>query len=80
MPIPLIFLEETRTNGTSAKEWVKSKASSLHEKVPGIKSLPFPAVAIIVLLLLINVAVWIVVGIVLVCDPLASDLVEVLID
>ncbi|KAF2431752.1 nickel transport protein [Tothia fuscella] len=49
----------------SEEWWIKTKASRLHTKVPGVRKLPFSAVAIIVFLILINVAVWIAVGIVL---------------
>lgn len=43
--------------------WTKHlhrKASRVHSKVPYINKLPFSAVAIIVLLILINIAAWIV--------------------
>jgi high-affinity nickel-transport protein len=66
MPAPLIRLEESQPDEPSGRSWLKTKASGLHEKTPGIKHLPFSAVAIIVLLVFGNVAVWIAVGIVLV--------------
>jgi Flp pilus assembly protein TadB len=59
--------EETQANETGKLLWIKNKASGLHQKVPGIRKLPFSAVAIILFLIFINVAVWIIVAIVLVC-------------
>lgn len=43
-----------------------AKATEYHDKVPGIRKLPFPAVAIIVMLIVVNICVWIAAGIVLV--------------
>jgi high-affinity nickel-transport protein len=65
MCAPLV-LERSQANGTAQQSWLKSKASCLQKRVPGIRELPLPAVSIIVLLIFVNVAVWIAVGIVLV--------------
>jgi hypothetical protein len=46
---------------------VSAKASNTHARVPGANKLPFPAFAIIVFLILVNIAVWIAAGVVLVC-------------
>lgn len=60
---------KTGTAGPGEKSWLTRQASAFHEKVPGVKKLPFSAVAIIVILILVNVAVWVAAGIVLVCIP-----------
>jgi hypothetical protein len=51
---------------------VSAKASSTHSRLPGLKNLPFPAVAIIALLIFVNICVWVAVGIVLVCSDTIS--------
>jgi hypothetical protein len=61
------------------RSWMKSistKASTVHAKVPGIRKLPFSAVSIIVLLVVVNVAVWIIAGIVLVCIPRVKGVIK----
>ena len=45
---------------------LSTKAAEYHDRVPGIRRLPFSAVAIIVILIAINICVWIAAGIVLV--------------
>ncbi|KAG9234944.1 high-affinity nickel transport protein-like protein [Amylocarpus encephaloides] len=45
------------------------KATRYHERVPGIRRLPLPALGIISLLILINVVVWAAVGVVLAYHP-----------
>ena len=45
-----------------------SKAAVYHGRVPYISKLPFPAVAIIIVIAVVNVLVWTAVGIVLVCQ------------
>jgi high-affinity nickel-transport protein len=51
---------------------VSAKASHYHSKVPYIQRLPFPAIAIIVTLVVVNLLVWAAVGIVLVCLTLVK--------
>lgn len=55
--------------GPSWFKTVSAKASSTHSRVPGLNKLPFPAVAIIALLIFVNIAAWVAAGIVLVCEP-----------
>jgi antibiotic biosynthesis monooxygenase (ABM) superfamily enzyme len=43
-----------------------NKASEYHSRVPYLRRLPFPVIAIIVTLILVNLLVWAAVGIVLV--------------
>jgi high-affinity nickel-transport protein len=45
---------------------VSNKASKYHARVPYLQKLPFPAIAIIVTLIVVNLLVWAAVGIVLV--------------
>lgn len=47
------------------KNW-SNKASMYHSRVPYLKKLPFPALAIIATLVIVNLLVWAAVGIVLV--------------
>jgi high-affinity nickel-transport protein len=54
-------------------ELVSAKATNTHERLPGLKKLPFPAVAIIVFLIIVNIAVWVAAGIVLVRSPSHSQ-------
>jgi len=42
------------------------KASEYHSRVPYLSKLPFPAIAIIVTLIIVNLLVWAAVGVVLV--------------
>ncbi|KAF1939081.1 NicO-domain-containing protein [Clathrospora elynae] len=44
---------------------VSSKASTYHSRVPYLRRLPFPAIAIIVTLIVINLIVWVAVGTIL---------------
>jgi high-affinity nickel-transport protein len=46
---------------------VSNKASQYHSRVPYLQRLPFPAIAIIATLIVVNILVWAAVGIVLVC-------------
>jgi high-affinity nickel-transport protein len=46
---------------------VSAKASHYHARVPYLQKLPFPAIAIIATLIVVNLLVWAAVGIVLVC-------------
>jgi len=45
---------------------VSNKASAYHARVPYLSKLPFPAIAIIVTLIVVNLVVWAAVGVVLV--------------
>jgi high-affinity nickel-transport protein len=45
---------------------LKTRSQYYHAKIPVLKRLPFPSIAIIALLVVVNIVVWIVVGIVLV--------------
>jgi high-affinity nickel-transport protein len=45
---------------------VSNKASRYHARVPYLQKLPFPAIAIIVTLIVVNLLVWAAVGVVLV--------------
>jgi high-affinity nickel-transport protein len=45
---------------------LKNKGKQCHAKIPVLKRLPFPSIAIVSLLVVINLLVWIAVGIVLV--------------
>ena len=54
------------------------KASEYHSRVPGLKKLPFSAVAIIVILILVNALIWAAVGVVLVRDLQYSERLDLL--
>jgi len=56
---------------------LKTRAAEIHGRTPGLRKLPFSAIAIIVFLVLINIAVWIGVGIVLVEPHLFHELKKV---
>ena len=56
------------TSNTLLKNW-STKASRYHARVPYLSRLPFPALAIIITLIIVNLLVWAAVGIVLVCNP-----------
>lgn len=45
---------------------LKNRSQRYHARIPVLKRLPFASIAIISLLMLVNILVWIVVGIVLV--------------
>jgi high-affinity nickel-transport protein len=45
---------------------LKNRSQYYHAKIPVLKRLPFPSIAIIALLAVVTILVWIVVGIVLV--------------
>jgi hypothetical protein len=57
---------EAPTPNLTTKNDFTSKAAIYHERIPGIRKLPFSVVAIILLILSINIIVWAVVGVVLV--------------
>ena len=52
---------------------LKNRSKHYHAKIPVLKRLPFPSIAIISLLVVVNILVWIVVGIVLVSLILGSN-------
>jgi high-affinity nickel-transport protein len=54
---------------------VSKKASAYHSRVPYLSKLPFPAIAIIVILIVVNLLTWAAVGIVLV--PLENPFYEI---
>ena len=60
-----------RDNNPSFLRNVKAKASHYHAHIPYLQKLPFPAIAIIVTLIVVNLLVWAAVGIVLVQWTLA---------
>lgn len=51
---------------TSYLQNVSQKASTYHSRIPYLRRLPFPAIAIIVTLIVVNLLVWAAVGVVLV--------------
>lgn len=58
--------------GSNARRLVHKLAlqgRAYHQRVPVLKQLPFPAIAIITLLITVNIVVWIIVGIVLSQHP-----------
>lgn len=60
--------QEEPAQRSMMKRW-HGKASAYHAQVPYLQKLPFPAVAIIAILISVNLLVWAAVGIVLVCPP-----------
>jgi high-affinity nickel-transport protein len=60
------------TSGSLLKNW-SNKASGYHARVPYLSRLPFPALAIIVTLIVVNLLVWAAVGIVLVRDSITTS-------
>lgn len=63
---PLMVGPENEGNQNAIYLRLKSKGKHYHAKIPVLKRLPFPSIAIISLLVLVNLLVWIAVGIVLV--------------
>lgn len=57
---------DEETPRSSAFSGLSKKASEYHARVPYISKLPFPAIAIIVALIVVNLVVWAAVGVVLV--------------
>ena len=49
------------------KQRLIARAASYHDRTPLLRKLPFPAVAIIVTLIFVNIAAWTAIGILLVC-------------
>lgn len=63
---PLMAGSENEGNQNAIYLRLKSKGKHYHAKIPVLKRLPFPSIAIISLLVVVNLLVWIAVGIVLV--------------
>lgn len=63
---PSLHARDAHASKPSLFSNVSKKASEYHARVPYISKLPFPAIAIIVALIIINLIVWAVVGVVLV--------------
>lgn len=66
-PRPALITAEGQDTKPSFLQNVSAKASHYHSRVPYLQKLPFPVIAIIVTLIVINLVVWAAVGIVLVC-------------
>jgi high-affinity nickel-transport protein len=62
---PLVQEQHTTEDSTPMTSFSK-KAALYHERIPGLKRLPLPVVAIILSIGVANILVWVVVGIVLV--------------
>jgi len=65
--IPLCMPQALQTNVglLKLKGSIRTRAIACHGRIPGLRKLPFPAVGIIVALILANVLVWVAVAIVL---------------
>ena len=50
---------------SSTKHTLLHRVRTQHSRLPGLRQIPFPAIAIIALIALINIAIWIVIGIIL---------------
>lgn len=62
--MPSLEISESSDSGRLADK-LRLKGKTYHQRIPLLKLLPFPAVAIIAFLITVNIAVWIAVGIVL---------------
>jgi nickel/cobalt transporter (NiCoT) family protein len=73
-------LQELAFGGFTDLTGFKRKAQVYHERTPYLRALPFAAISIIAILIAVNVAVWIAVGIVLVsptpelCKPVTGGI------
>lgn len=65
-------VDETPDQELSFKGKILKRAGSSHGKIPGIRRIPLPAIGIILLVAVVNLAVWVVVAIVLVRETLAT--------
>lgn len=65
--VPLCMPQALQTNVglLKLKGSIRTRAIACHGRIPGLRKLPFPAVGIIVALILANVLVWVAVAIVL---------------
>lgn len=66
-PRPASIVAEAPDTKHSFIRNVSAKASQYHARVPYLQKLPFPVIAVIVTLIVVNLLVWTAVGIVLVC-------------
>lgn len=53
---------------------ILAKGRPHHERIPYLRRLPLPALAIVLLLIVVNLAVWVAAGIVLVCELLSDTI------
>ncbi len=60
------IVEQPQRDGDTTKPSFSNKAALYHRQIPVIRKLPLPVVGIIVVVWLVNIAVWMVVGIILV--------------
>lgn len=51
---------------STLKQQIETRAKAVHSKAPGLSKLPFRALAIIIGVALVNVVLWIAVGVVVV--------------
>lgn len=65
-PAPSLRNSDDSDTKPSVFNNVSNKASAYHARVPYLSKLPFPAIAIIVTLIVVNLIVWAAVGVVLV--------------
>jgi high-affinity nickel-transport protein len=63
---PLMLDSDDEGNKNAIYLRLKNRSQYYHAKIPVLKRLPFPSIAIIALLVVVNIVVWIIVGIVLV--------------
>lgn len=64
---PALNVESDLYPKKSFKESFIEKAEKSHNRVPVLRRIPLPAIGIILLVALVNVAVWIAAAVVLVC-------------
>ena len=64
--IPPLVDDHGTVREVSLKKSLLRKAATHHERVPGLRRMPLPALGIILLLVIVNLVVWVGVGIVLV--------------
>jgi len=63
---PASIMVENNAAKPSFLRHATTKASEYHSRVPYLQKLPFPAIAIIVTLIIVNLLVWAAVGVALV--------------
>lgn len=68
-PAPSVRNDDANNTKSTVFGNMSKKASEYHSRVPYISKLPFPAIAIIVTLIVVNLLVWAAVGVVLVRLP-----------
>lgn len=67
--LPDTYGSDGLVRGPSWLKFASAKASRTHRRLPGLKKLPFPAVAIISFLIFVNIVVWVAAGVVLHYHP-----------